>query len=544
MRRRALTSCLLLTAALGIAACGGKPHDASSTGASGRGSNSATGVVVIDELDASAAGYRRANVTLLEVQGSPRWNTPRLHDGTVRLTLPAGARKVTSYLYVCPLRCLEGKDLVARIGRDSGPGQVLTCSTTVDVQHQEVTWWRARVATDGGSCSWEQQDARGSIAPPDVSTTLASQQPPTMWVEGRYGATPLGFGSYCWSFPGGGGTGCADGIGSDCTGDAFAHAPELDVRPGEALRLHLGVEPTEVDVTLKSTIASRDQVEPASTAANERHERVLKFAAPDDDATLRVFLRHQRGDHSGSVCLRVVGKAEPGAQSTIVTRPSTHVLRSEADARRMFYIDGAGGGAVIHPDTIECEAADRPELGDDPVWACQALAGEVRRGKVLRVRGIVVRDDGGVADRESETVDAPTELVAKPANGTLGAATLESAYGTVEMRHGSSCWMTRCVEVVAPPGCDGPKSPPHLEVHEGDLFAVRLPFTPAGAALYLDEGGRRDTTRPPAQRQAEGRTLVTTFLQLRRTYVTAFARSPRGHATWYARIDPVRDAAG
>jgi hypothetical protein len=102
-----------------------------------------------------------------------------------------------------------------------------------------------------GCGATEGPDDAASPPPPPRTVTGPSDPPPELpkgfkgpppaWIETERGAFWLAYSTFCWD-PGG----CADYMAPRC-GDELS-APPIIVRPGEAVRFHLGFTPREVSL--------------------------------------------------------------------------------------------------------------------------------------------------------------------------------------------------------------------------------------------------------------------------------------------------------
>lgn len=477
-------------------------------------------MLVVDPVDLGGRQFVEGSRTFLRVGGSDRWDEFRSHDGRVRVNLPAGSRTIEALLYVCSSRCDRDEAILDRVADGRAGDEVIRCQTDVTLEASREVLLRAALDRDGEKCDWSGPAPAPPMGNEPPDKRVHPQRAAPAWVESVHGAVWMQEGSSCWSFSGGGG--CADSAGPSCdpAQDVGFHTPTLDVRPGERLSVHLGLEPTSATVTLDPAIASRDTVEPVVERAEGG--RVLRFPAPDGDATLTLMIQHERGDASWFVCLASVGDARSGEEPTVVTGRGEHEITSELVAKRIFYGDGGGGIGGMLPETITCEEVDRPDLTDGRAWSCSALVGPVRSGKALRVSGIVIRDDGGLADLDQKAAEAPKDRF------SATAVRLESATGWVELRRGT-----------APTRCDGPNPDPALEVYVGDLFAARVPAGTIEAELVLDNDG---TGPPPraAQDNLERNLLVTTLLKPNRRFVTVSTRTGSGIEMWHGCLMPAR----
>jgi len=127
--------------------------------------------------------------------------------------------------------------------------------------------------------------ASSGTAPP-TAPELGERGPPPAWIETAEGSRRLAFSSYCWRF---GDTGlCADYVQRSC--GKKGHPPIVRVVEGEAVRFHLGYEPSEVSVNMEGIDASR-----------EPEWRVTH------DGALALFTKGSPGDASYVACLQFTG---------------------------------------------------------------------------------------------------------------------------------------------------------------------------------------------------------------------------------------------
>ncbi len=115
---------------------------------------------------------------------------------------------------------------------------------------KRLVLWLAVASTLAAGCGGEEEGtgAPGTSPTPPAPSPAAEppagsrpdaggSAPPPAWVETEAGSTWLGYSTYCW------GDMCADYTAPTCGAE---HVPDVPVRPGETLRLHLGFEPAEV----------------------------------------------------------------------------------------------------------------------------------------------------------------------------------------------------------------------------------------------------------------------------------------------------------
>lgn len=543
-------TCLLLASSLAVGACGSGDDGGGErrAGDAKRDADKATGVVVVHDLDERGQRYVEGSRTYLRIDGSTLWSKPRTQDGTVRLDLPVGKHELTAYQYVCTTACPDDERIRTLVSKDEdGDATLATCSTTVDVEADGEIWMRATTGSKLGTCSWKEQASSAYLQPPD--RPMNAQAPPPTWIESSYGSLWMDAGSSCWRFtePGAkiGGTACGDSVAPSCRQEGFRPpAPTLDVRPGEQVRIHVGVVTKSVGADLQPHDVAGEDIK--LDLDQPGGPRTFSFPAPDADALLNFSLRAERGSGSFAACLHTTGTADSDEPATIVTARSKHIITTEERARRKVdsTMRGSGGNVPI-PGTLECAKVDR----DDDIgfaWKCTTFAGEVHDGKVQRRTLLVQRDDVGRLSDEREFVDAPDELlVVTPASSeSPGIATIEGSAGAVDMQLGSYCWISGCTDSAPPPSCEADGSPPHLRAFEGDIFSVVLPFDPTSAYSDVDEGNVHDQARAHLRGNVRGRFLHIMLLKPDRPYVSVVAKGQHGDATWYACLDVVRDHGG
>ena len=501
MSRRAARAVLLLVLLVLAASCGGTDRARS-------------GVLIVDRMDAGESATFGDTRVYLQVAGAAGWKRARVQDGTVRLELPAGRHHLRTEL------------------RSGKRGDTLAaCEHTIAIAAGAARTLRAQLAADGDSCTWQRVANRDTLEPPELAASI-QHGPGPAWIESAHGAVVMQAGSSCWSRrtgPGLGVTGCADSVGPNCTTgtDLPYVSPLLDAEPGELVTIHLPLAPATASVDLAPSVLSRAPVKPSLTRGDGG--RALRFAAPDDDATLMVFIRADGGDASWYVCLQAIADTDASDRPTRTRAAATAGL-TEQRARRTFDIDNRGGGFVPIPGTLECAKADRPDLADGAAWKCSTLLGEAKAGRVARFSGYVVRADAGVVERASELVAAPRDLP------HFTEATLEGVTGAVELQ--------RAVAGTRPSGCDGPDAPPTLRAYVGDTFSARIPFRASAASLTLDDDPTVGAPPRPAQPHPDGRVLTTTLLKPRLRFVTVAARTASGVTAWYGCLDPITDPDG
>lgn len=121
--------------------------------------------------------------------------------------------------------------------------------------------------------------SRADARPGPPAPEHAAVSPPPAWIETEHGDAWLAFSTYCWTR---GGTGiCVDYINPASRTDL----PRVRVRRGEVVRIHLGVVPVDVTVS----IGSRPVTAPRS--------RILEIRVTRP-GLLVVTLLHARGDAS------------------------------------------------------------------------------------------------------------------------------------------------------------------------------------------------------------------------------------------------------
>lgn len=192
---------------------------------------------------------------------------------------------------------------------------------------------------------------------------------PTMWIESGGNSVWMQNLSTCW------GNGCADTVGSSCTGPGSETTPEITVRPGDRVWLHAtGKE------ELRASGARIEPLDPAGSAVDldlaQDGAGVWRFAAPDADGVLTLQLRPagRGGDAGFGACLRA--KGEPTGESTVISTDGS--VQSSAEAELRFRIDVTGA----RPGSIRCHPSDR-------VWRCDALLTGPGSGSGRRMQAVV-----------------------------------------------------------------------------------------------------------------------------------------------------------